>query len=108
MNSIRLGPIAWIVTISFLAGIAVIGWLAGRGVKRTESYFLGDRRFSKWLMISQSFGVGTHAEMPVSLAGAVYSIGLSGIWYQLKNLFVTPFYWLFAPLFSLFPRSSTA
>jgi len=107
MNSIRLAPIDWIVTISYLVGIAVIGWLAGRRVKGTESYFLGDRRFSKWLMISQSFGVGTHAEMPVSLAGAVYSIGLSGIWYQWKNLFATPFYWIFAPLFRRFRRTTT-
>ena len=107
MNSIRLAPIDWIVTIAYLAGIAIVGWLAGRGVKETEGYFLGGRRFSKWLMIGQSFGAGTHAEMPVSLAGVVYGIGLSGIWYQWKNLFVTPFYWLFAPLFRRFRRTTT-
>jgi Na+/proline symporter len=108
MNAIRLAPIDWIVTIAYFGGITAVGWLAGRGVKGTEGYFLGSRRFSKWLMIGQSFGVGTHAEMPVSLAGVVYGIGLSGIWYQWKNLFVTPFYWLFAPLFRRFRRTTTA
>jgi Na+/proline symporter len=44
--------------------------------------------------------------MPVSLAGAVYTMGLSGIWYQWKNLFVTPFYWLLAPLFRRFRRTT--
>ena len=41
------------------------------------STFLGGRKFGPWLMIGQSFGVGTHAEMPVALAGAVYSVGAS-------------------------------
>lgn len=107
MDSIRLAPIDWIVTVAYLAGITVVGVLASRKVKGTESYFLDGRRFNKWLMIGQSFGTGTHAEMPVSLAGAVYTVGLSGIWYQWKNLFVTPFYWLFAPLFRRFRRTTT-
>ena len=46
--------------------------------------------------------------MPVSLAGAVYTVGLSGIWYQWKNLFATPFYWLIAPLFRRVRRTTTA
>src|SRR5688572_935333 len=59
-------------------------------------------------MLAQSFGVGTHAEMPVSLAGAVYSIGFSAIWFQWKNLFITPFYWTMAPIFRRFRRSTMA
>jgi Na+/proline symporter len=46
--------------------------------------------------------------MPVSLAGAVYTIGISGIWYQWKNLFATPFYWLIAPLFRRIRRTTVA
>src|SRR5690606_2724856 len=80
----------------------------GRRVKDTHNYFLGNRGFGRWLMVGQSFGVGTHAEMPVSLAGAVYSIGASGIWYQWKNLFATPFYWLIAPVFRRFRRTTMA
>ncbi|HEX4810415.1 MAG TPA: sodium:solute symporter family protein [Bryobacteraceae bacterium] len=108
MTSIHLKLIDWIVTIGYLCAITIVGLLAGRGVKTTRSYFLGGRKFNKWLMIGQSFGTGTHAEMPVSLAGAVYATGLSGIWFQWKNLFVTPFYWLFAPLFRRVRRTTTA
>jgi Na+/proline symporter len=45
--------------------------------------------------------------MPVSLAGKVYQSGYAGIWYQWKNLFITPFYWLLAPLFRRFQRTTT-
>jgi Na+/proline symporter len=59
-------------------------------------------------MMAQSFGVGTHAEMPVALAGAVYSVGASAIWFQWKNLFITPFYWLMAPVFRRIRRTTLA
>jgi len=57
-------------------------------------------------MIAQSFGTGTHADMPVSLAGAVFTTGVSAIWFQWKNLFATPFYWVLAPLFRRFRRTT--
>ena len=59
-------------------------------------------------MVGQSFGVGTHAEMPVALAGAVYTSGASAIWFQWKNLFITPFYWLMAPVFRRIRRTTMA
>jgi Na+/proline symporter len=59
-------------------------------------------------MIGQSFGIGTHAEMPVSLAGAVYSTGMSGIWFHWKNLFATPFFWIMAPVFRRIRRTTIA
>ena len=108
MIGVELGVIDWTVLAIYLVGIAAAGIIAGLKVKDTETYFLGKRRFSKWLMIGQSFAIGTHAEMPVSLAGAVYTVGVSGIWYQWKNLFVTPFYWLIAPLFRRMRRTTTA
>jgi Na+/proline symporter len=96
----------WFVLIVYLALMALIGILAGLRVRGTDHYFLGNRGFGKWLMIGQSFGIGTHAEMPVSLAGAVYTTGFSGIWYQWKNLFATPFYWMIAPLFRRLRRTT--
>ena len=92
----------------YLVAIGAIGVIAGLRVKDTEQYFMGKRRFGKWLMMGQSFGTGTHAEMPVSLAGAVYHLGVSAIWYQWKNLFATPFYWLIAPLFRRIRRTTMA
>lgn len=108
MIDVELAPIDWLVVLIYFASVVAIGIIAGRRVKDTEQYFLGNRSFGKWLMIGQSFGTGTHAEMPVSLAGAVYGIGASAIWYQWKNLFVTPFYWLIAPLFRRTRRTTTA
>ena len=98
----------WVVIIVYFVVITAIGLIAGYRVRQSGEYFLGGRRFGPWLMIGQSFGVGTHAEMPVALAGAVYSVGASAIWFQWKNLFITPFYWLMAPVFRRIRRTTMA
>ena len=98
----------WAVVFAYFIVIGAIGLVAARKVKDTQDYFLGKRSFGKLLMIGQSFGVGTHADMPVSMAGAVYSIGFSAIWYQWKNLFATPFFWLVAPIFRRLRRTTVA
>jgi Na+/proline symporter len=100
--------IDWVVLVGYMIAITAIGLIAGARVRKSGDFFLGGRRFGPWLMIGQSFGVGTHAEMPVSLAGAVYSLGFSGIWFQWKNLFATPFYWIMAPVFRRVRRTTTA
>jgi len=104
----NIAPLDWAVLVGYLIVITAIGLVVGYRVRRTNEYFLGDRRFGPWLMIGQSFGVGTHAEMPVALAGAVYTVGASGIWYQWKNLFITPFYWIMAPVFRRIRRTTMA
>ncbi len=101
-----LTPLDWTILVVYLVAVAGIGMYVARRVRSTDHYFLGSRSFGKWLMMGQSFSIGTHAEMPVSLAGAVYNIGFSGIWFQWKNLFVTPFYWLMAPVFRRLRRST--
>ena len=98
----------WAVLVVYLAAITGIGLIVGRRVRRSQDYFLGGRRFGPWVMVSQSFSVGTHAEMPVALAGAVYGIGASAIWYQWKNLFITPLYWVMAPVFRRVRRTTMA
>src|SRR5262249_198813 len=98
----------WLIVTVYLIILFVIGVVAARRVKDTGHYFLGKRRFGKLLMMAQNFGVGTHAEMPVSLAGAVYTSGISAIWFQWKNLFATPFYWIMAPVFRRVRRTTTA
>ncbi len=105
--SFVLHPLDWLVIAAYFVLIIGVGLWAGRKVKTTDDYFVGARGFNVWLMIGQALGVGTHAEQPVSLAGKVYTSGYSGIWYQWKNLFITPFYWLLAPLFRRFQRTTT-
>src|SRR6266496_5015420 len=103
-----IAPLDWIVLVVYLVVITGIGLMVGFRVRRTAEYFLGGRRFGPWVMIGQSLSVGTHAEMPVSLAGAVYSLGASAIWYQWKNLFITPLYWIMAPVFRRIRRTTMA
>ena len=98
----------WAVLVVYFIVITGIGLIAGYRVRRSGEYFLGGRKFGPWVMISQSFSVGTHAEMPVALAGAVYSLGASAIWYQWKNLFITPLYWIMAPVFRRVRRTTMA
>jgi Na+/proline symporter len=104
----NIAPLDWAVIGAYFVVITAIGLIAGYRVRQTGEYFLGGRRFGPWLMMGQSFGVGTHAEMPVALAGAVYSLGASAIWFQWKNLFITPFYWLMAPVFRRIRRTTMA
>jgi len=108
MGSFQISTIDLIVLLIYFGGISAVGIIASRRIRSSANYFLGERQFNKWIMIGQTFGTGTHAEMPVSLAGAVYSMGISGIWFQWKNLFATPFYWLIAPLFRRFRRTTMA
>ena len=98
----------WSVLLLYFIVILGIGLVVGARVRRTGEYFLGARRFGPWVMIAQSFSVGTHADMPVALAGAVYGVGASAIWYQWKNLFITPLYWIMAPVFRRIRRTTMA
>jgi Na+/proline symporter len=75
----NIATLDWAVIVAYLVVITAIGLIVGFRVRKSQEYFLGARRFGPWLMIGQSFGVGTHAEMPVALAGAVYSLGASAI-----------------------------
>jgi SSS family transporter len=104
----QIATLDWAVLVAYLVIITVVGLVVGARVRKSGDYFLGGRRFGPWLMIGQSFGVGTHAEMPVALAGAVYSVGASAIWFQWKNLFITPFYWIMAPVFRRIRRTTMA
>lgn len=108
MQQIQITLLDWIILLLYLAFIAGVGIYMARSVRNTDHYFLGSRGFGKWLMMGQSFSIGTHADMPVSLAGAVYRIGFSGIWFQWKNLFITPFYWILAPFFRRYRRTTMA
>ena len=103
-----LAPLDWLIVITYLVSLIGMGIVASRRVKDTRHYFLGKRQFGKLIMIAQTFGVSTHSDMPVSLSGAVYSFGISAIWYQWKNLFAMPFFWVMAPIFRRVRRTTTA
>lgn len=87
------------VLFVYFFGIVIIGVWTRKKIKSSGDYFMGDRRFGKVLMIAQAFGTGTHTDQPVSVAGASYTNGIAGIWYQWMWMFSTPFYWLIAPIY---------
>jgi SSS family transporter len=91
--------IDWAIIVVYLVGITAIGLWAARRVKSAASFFIGDRKFGKWMMLFFMFGTGTHSDQAVGVAAKTYSVGVSGIWYEWLWLFVTPFYWLIAPVF---------
>lgn len=57
-------------------------------------------------MMGQAFGAGTHAENFVAQTGASYHLGFASIWYQWKNMVITPFYWLIAPWYRRSERTT--
>jgi len=89
----------YIVLFGYFILITVYGLWVARKLSGTEGYFRGDRKFKWWIMMGQAFGTGTHAEMPVAQTGASYHLGFATIWYQWKNMLITPFYWLLGPIY---------
>ena len=92
-----------VVVVIYLVGITVMGVWMGRRITGIDEFFM-PRKFGKGMMIMHAFGTGTASDQAVTVSSATFRSGISGIWYQWLWLFVTPFYWLIAPIFSTFPR----
>ncbi|MEZ4826971.1 MAG: sodium:solute symporter family protein [Bacteroidia bacterium] len=97
----------WVVIVYFI-GITGYGLWISRRTRTSEGYFMGGHKLRWWTMMGQAFGTGTHAEMPVGLAGASYAQGFATIWYQWKNMLITPFYWFMAPWYRRSARNTIA
>jgi Na+/proline symporter len=95
-----------LVLVIYFVGITGMGLYLARRVKSSDSYFRGERKFRWWIMIGQSFGTGTHAENPVAQTGATFQYGFATIWYQWKNMLITPFYWLLSPWYRRSERTT--
>ena len=95
-----------LVLFGYFIGITVFGLWIARKTKTSDGYFRGERKFSWWIMMGQAFGTGTHAEMPVAQTGATFHLGFASIWYQWKNMLITPFYWLLAPWYRRSERTT--
>lgn len=96
----------YIVLFGYFVSITAFGLWIARRTKTSDAYFRGERKFKWYIMIGQAFGVGTHAEAPVAQTGAVFSQGFATIWYQWKNMLITPFYWLIAPFYRRSERTT--
>ncbi|MGQ9620664.1 MAG: sodium:solute symporter family protein [Bacteroidales bacterium] len=98
--------IDYVILFGYFVFITAFGIWISRKIRNSDGYFRGERKFKWWLMIGQAFGVGTHAEMPVAQTGATFSHGFATIWYQWKNMLITPFYWLIAPYYRRSERTT--
>ncbi len=96
-----------LVVVLYLSGITIMGVWMGRRLKGLDDFFM-PRKFGKAMMIMHAFGTGTASDQAVTVSSATFRTGLSGIWYQWLWLFVTPFYWLIAPIFRRFRAITTA
>ncbi len=103
---ISMTTLDYAVLIGYFVLITSFGIWISRRIKTSDSYFRGGRKFKWYIMIGQAFGVGTHAEMPVAQTGATFSNGFATIWYQWKNMLITPFYWLIAPFYRRSERTT--
>ncbi len=88
-----------LVILLYVAVIIFLGIRTKRRVKTAGDYFMAGRRGGKLAMIANAFGAGTHTDQAIGVAGASYTVGLAGIWYQWMYLFITPFFWLIAPIY---------
>ncbi len=95
-----------LVVLVYFFGITAYGVWLTKKVKNSDGYFRGGRSFNKWIMIGQGFGAGTHSENFVAQTGASFQMGFAAIWYQWKNMVITPFYWLIAPWYRRSERTT--
>ncbi|MCX6908621.1 MAG: sodium:solute symporter family protein [Verrucomicrobia bacterium] len=102
------GTLDWAVLIAYFVGITAFGLWLSRKTRTSNGYFLGERKLPWWVMIGQAFGTGTHAEQPVAQAGATFGMGFATIWFQWKNMLITPLYWLMAPWYRRSERTTVA
>jgi Na+/proline symporter len=105
--AVGLHPIDGLVVVLYLIGITIMGVWMGRRVSGLDEFFM-PRKFGKGMMMMHAFGTGTASDQAVTVSSATFRSGLSGIWYQWLWLFVTPFYWLIAPIFRRFRAITTA
>jgi Na+/proline symporter len=96
----------YVVLFGYFISITAFGLWMARKTRTSDAFFRGERKFKWYIMIGQAFGVGTHAEMPVAQTGATFSQGFATIWYQWKNMLITPFYWLIAPFYRRSERTT--
>ncbi len=91
-------PTVDLIVIAVYAGLMiVIGLVAMLRVKNQEDFFLGGRRFGKFLQIFSAFGQATSSDSAVGAVTTAYRDGAGGIWSQLVGLWATPLYWFMAP-----------
>ncbi|RQW01852.1 sodium:solute symporter family protein, partial [candidate division KSB1 bacterium] len=88
-------PLVDVVTIIvYFIFVILIGIWASRRIQNQEDYFLGGRRFGKFVQTFAAFGQGTSAESAVGMVVLVARNGVAGVWTNLTSVFGLPIYWI--------------
>lgn len=85
------------VIIVYFAWTLWIGYRATKNIKNQEDFFMGGRKFGRWITTFAMFGQGTSAESAVGSSTMVKQMGVSGIMMStFSNFFVLPVYFFSA------------
>jgi Na+/proline symporter len=86
------------VIVAYLLLVVSVGLWTSRKVHKQGDFYVGGRRFGKFLIMMQGFGAGTSNTHPVLVSGAVYKFGMAGIWYSWLYMLFTPIRWILQPI----------
>lgn len=87
-----------VIVVGFYSALMIIiGVAAMLRVKNQEDFFLGGRRFGKFLQVFTAFSQATGSDTAVGTITTTYRDGAGGICSHLILLWATPLYWLTAP-----------
>jgi len=87
-----------IVIIAYFAMLLIIGYRAMKRIRNQEDYFLGGRRFGRWIQMFAGFGQATSAETVVTSTTMVATNGAAGVGAQaVLGVVYMPFIWMITP-----------
>src|SRR5688572_1057852 len=85
------------IIVLYLLAVLGLGMYQALKIRTSGDYYAGGRKFGKFYMMMHALSQASDADEPVSVMGAAYQKGLSGIWYTYLYLPLTPIFWLLAP-----------
>ena len=72
-----LHPVDTAVIVFYLLLLVFIGILTKKLIKNTSDFFIGGRRFGKFVSMMLIFGTGTHSDQAVGVISKSYEVGLN-------------------------------
>jgi SSS family solute:Na+ symporter len=83
------------VVVLYFVVVFFIAWRAMRLIKSQEDFFLGGRRFGKWIQTFAAFGQATSVESVTTTTTVANTSGLAGIWGTVcGGVFIMPVLWM--------------
>lgn len=82
------------VIAAYFVFVLAVGVWASRRIGGQEDYFLGGRRFGKFIQVFAAFGQGTSAESAVGTVVVVQRNGVAGIFSMIMASLTLPVYWI--------------